>query len=395
MLPIPFPPTTHAADSPHVSAAVYRRRLEVCAACEHHGNHRCLKSDVLLPLTARRKMCACPLDRWSGVESLPPAFRPHPGTQVRVVDPHTWITMRQLIDDTAWMCGHLPGDIDAVIGVARSGLIPAQQIACARHLPLFACRISWSYAEEAVVDVGNGWRLTDYGRKRFRKVLLVDDTAWHGRSMNGATALVRRKFPDVQIVRAAVYATSHSQEFLDAWACTYDGLHYLEWNLFNSGHAETLATDFDGILCPDFSVEEDDDGPRYREALRARRALHTPRRRALSAIITARLEKYRQLTAAWLAHYGIRYQRLVMGPWATKGERERADVAAWKAREFVSTGLEMFVESDPAQAEAIHRQTGKKVLCPALGRVLPARLEYQATQGADEAVLRSPCDRGS
>ena len=90
----------------------------------------------------------------------------------------------------------------------------------------------------------------------------------------------------------------------------------------------------------------------------------------LPAIITARLEKYRAETEAWLADYGIRYKELVMGPWLTKAERERSDVAAWKAKEFDRTGLELFVESDPAQAKAIHRQTGKNVLCPALGKVL-------------------------
>jgi orotate phosphoribosyltransferase len=289
---------------------------------------------------------------------------------MRVVDPNSWVTVRQLIDDAAWLGGHLPGDLDAVIGVARSGLMPAQQIAGTRHLPLFACRISWSHAEEAVVDVGNGWRLCDYQLRPLRKVLLIDDTAWYGRSMDWATTVVRRWLPGAEIVRAAVYATSHSQAFLDAWACTYDGLHYLEWNLFNSGHAETLATDFDGILCPDFTAEEDDDGPRYLEAMRGRPALQTPRRAVLPAIITSRLEKYRSETMQWLADYGIRYRQLLMGPWRTRAERERADVAGWKARQFLSTGLKMFVESDPAQAVAIHRRTGKSVLCPALGKLL-------------------------
>lgn len=381
MLQAPFPRTTHPADSPRASGGVYRRRLEVCAACERRRGSRCRKSDMLLTLRARRKQSACPLDRWAPVETLPPAFRPNSGAEIRIIDPNAWLTTRQLIDDTAWMNGYLPGDIDAVIGIARSGLIPAQQIACMRHLPLLACRIGWSHAEEAVVDVGNGWRLCDYDRQPFRKLLLVDDTAWHGRSMSWATAVVRRSFPRAQIVRAAVFATSHSQEFLDAWACTYDGLHYLEWNLFNSGHAETLATDFDGILCPDFSTEEDDDGPRYVEALRNRPALQTPRRVAVGAIITARLEKYRRETEAWLAHYGIRNRRLVMGPWATQAERQRADVAAWKSRQFLSTGLDLFVESDPAQAATIHWRTGKKVLCPALGKVLEiARHQQKAVR---------------
>ena len=110
------------------------------ADAEHHSGGRCLKSDMLLTLRARRKESTCPLDRWPAIDALPPAFRPNSGAEVRSVDPNTWITTGQLINDTAWLGGYLPGDIDAVIGIARSGLIPAQQIACMRHLPLLACR---------------------------------------------------------------------------------------------------------------------------------------------------------------------------------------------------------------------------------------------------------------
>jgi hypothetical protein len=248
--------------------------------------------------------------------------------------------------------------------------MPGQLIACMRHLPLFACRLGWSHASAAIVDVGNGWRLRDQARSAYRTVLLVDDTAWHGVSMAEASEMVGRAFPGAEVLRVAIYATTQSQERLDAWACTYDGVHYLQWNLFNSGHADRLATDFDGILCPDFTAEQDDDGPGYLAALRARPALQTPRRRPLPAIITARLEKYREPTLAWLARYGIRCRKLVMGPWGSQAERSRSDVAAWKAEQFLATGLDLFVESDPRQARRIRELTGKRVLCPALGFVL-------------------------
>lgn len=75
-----------------------------------------------------------------------------------------------------------------------------------------------------------------------------------------------------------------------------------------------------------------------------------------------------------------------MGPWTTKAERERADVAAWKARAFLAAGLQLFVESDPVQAAAIHWRTGKKVLCPALGKVLEDAVNRQPVIGLPAAM---------
>ena len=193
----PFPQTRRPADSPRASGARYRRRLEVCAACEHHGGSRCLKSDMLLTLRARRKESTCPVDRWSAMTRCRLRSGRIPGqkyaawTRAPGSPPGNW----SMTPPGSWLLAgrHRRGHRDRPLRAD-----PAQQIACMRHLPLLACRIAWSHAAEAVVEVGNGWRLCNYDRQPFRKVLLVDDTAWLGRSMNWATAIVRKNFPEVR-----------------------------------------------------------------------------------------------------------------------------------------------------------------------------------------------------
>jgi len=42
----------------------YRRRLEICDACDQRRGNRCLKCGCRLSLKARGRAFRCPLDRW-------------------------------------------------------------------------------------------------------------------------------------------------------------------------------------------------------------------------------------------------------------------------------------------------------------------------------------------
>jgi len=53
------------ADGCHtVTAEQYRRRLEICDACDQRRGNRCLKCGCRLSLKARGRAFRCPLDRW-------------------------------------------------------------------------------------------------------------------------------------------------------------------------------------------------------------------------------------------------------------------------------------------------------------------------------------------
>lgn len=280
-----------------------------------------------------------------------------------------YLTAEDLARDALSLIPRLPPDVTAVYGSARSGLVPATLLAEMLHLPLVVIR----NRQGDTVPAGHGWRLLEGVPKSPGKALVVDDTVMTGNSL----LRVKQILEDVpgEKVFATIYCNPAAVTKPDLWAVDLGWPHLLEWNLFNSVLLDSFALDFDGILCRDCPPADDDDGPRYRKFLREVPPLHLVRKRPIKLIVTARLEKYRPETLAWMDRWGIRVKQLVMGPWTTKAERSRHDVAAWKAGELQrwfrrASGIKprMFIESDPRQARRIAQLTGGLVVCPAAKR---------------------------
>ncbi|MCA9030021.1 MAG: hypothetical protein KDA66_04385 [Planctomycetaceae bacterium] len=263
----------------------------------------------------------------------------------------------------------LPDDIHRIVGIARSGLSVATHVAMALHLPLYIARQS----KGDIVEGGNGWRLYERSQPANGRTLLIDDTVMSGNSMNEVRPIVERRFGET--VTAAIYVNPLGRFRPDFCGVDLAWPHLLEWNLFNSVHLPQCAFDFDGILCHDCPVEDDDDGPRYQQFLHNVKPLYLVRKRPIPLIVTARLEKYRDFTEDWLKRWGMQAERLVMGPWHNLAERRAIDVAAYKAKHFEDHiqkrggGIpQFFIESNEYQARRIAQLTKGIVVCPQAGR---------------------------
>ena len=236
----------------------------------------------------------------------------------------------------------MPPDVTRIVGVPRSGMIPAAAIASKLHLPLYTIR-DWE-----VIPAGAGFR-TGWGTPNgdAGRCVFVDDTLHNGYTFR--TLRERRLLRDEHLT-AVVYAIDPSQ--VDFHQHVLPTPHFLEWNLLNTAYVQHLATDFDGIICHN---------PPHQE-----RPKFLPRHSAVKTIISARPEAEREQAAAWLARYGVRYQALRLWP-GTEADRWNIDqVAAWKAQECAWADVEFYIESEPALADAI-RGHGLRVLCPAQG----------------------------
>ena len=112
-----------------------------------------------------------------------------------------------------------------------------------------------------------------------------------------------------------------------------------------------------------------------------------PRRR-LRTIVTARLERYRPETEAWLARAGIAYDRLVMLDLATDAERRRTrPQGRFKAAVFAAdAGAALFVESESWQAREIARAAGGKAVFDYQARVMLDRRRAARAQPAAPAA---------
>ena len=68
----------------------------------------------------------------------------------------------------------LPADIDAVVGVPRSGMLPAGIVAVHLHLPLYAAK------NGRIENCGSGYRMNGGTQTKPKHAVLIDDTVMFG-----------------------------------------------------------------------------------------------------------------------------------------------------------------------------------------------------------------------
>ena len=282
--------------------------------------------------------------------------------------PVRFVKSSQFQSDILNLIAQIPPDITAIAGVARSGLSAATMLSMYLHLPMVTIRQTLG----DVVQTGNGWRLggSRHVNPRTEKILVVDDTVMTGNSLKAIKPLIDREFGNA--VYAAIYVNPAAALKPDIWSVDLPWPHILEWNVFNSILSPFTAMDFDGILCHDCPPGSDDDGPKYLDFIRNAPPLYMPRRCPVPLIVTARIEKYRAETEAWLRRHGIAWHRLVMHPAATLRERQRDNIAAYKAHHYAAwaqhfvarPGPHIFFESEDRQAREIAQLSKLLTICP-------------------------------
>lgn len=285
-----------------------------------------------------------------------------------------WLSTDDLMRDTLHLIPKIPKDIDAIVGVSRSGLPSASMLSMMLHLPMFIFRQN----KKDVIYAGGGWRLNGFksdaeAKRDFenpRHVLVVDDTVFTGSSNRIARSALEGKFD--KITYGSIYVNPKARNFPDIWSVDLGWPHMLEWNIFNSVLTPNMVVDFDGILCHDCPIEADDDGEKYLNFIRNAKPKYITRKNHIPMIVTARIEKYRKETVEWLRKNKIKFKNLVMHPAKTLKERRSDDIAAYKAKHYnifcesrkPSPPPFVFLESEERQAKRISQFTKHLVVCP-------------------------------
>ena len=250
----------------------------------------------------------------------------------------------------------LPSDIDIVVGVPRSGMLAASLVALYRNLSL--ADLDGFLAGKLM---GGGERLRRCGE--IRRVLVIDDSVHSGSAIDKAKARIEQMNAEFDVVYCCVYVAPMSREKVDIYMEVCPVPRVFEWNLMHHPILENSCVDIDGVLCIDPTQTENDDGPKYREFLSNVNALVRPTVE-IKALVTCRLEKYRDLTVEWLSNNDIRYKHLFMMNYRTKEERiADKKYAKFKAKIYKKTKTVLFIESSYMQAVEISRLTNKSVFC--------------------------------
>lgn len=250
-----------------------------------------------------------------------------------------------------------PKDIDLIVGIPRSGMLPANLLALYLNKPYTDIE---SFLEGKVYACGyRGNYIKEHGVK---KVLVIDDSVSSGSAIKKAKEKLKGK--PYNFLFAAVYVRSSSKNEVDIFCEIVDGLRVFEWNLFH--HKMILSKscmDIDGVLCRDPSPEENDDGPNYVKFLLTAEPKFVPTVK-INTLITCRLEKYRKATELWLKKHNIEYDNLVMLNMNSAAERRKwGKYGEYKGSFYKNPKYILFIESSLAEAKKIKEVSGKTVYC--------------------------------
>jgi uncharacterized HAD superfamily protein len=252
------------------------------------------------------------------------------------------------------------GNYDLVVGVPRSGMIPAYMIAM--HLNTQAC--SFADLEHNVSLKRMGTRKVKSSIEKAQdalRILIVEDSFVTGvklwEHVERLPLEIQQK-ADVIAIYSAV-KTPRLSFYLELLAYP----RIFEWNIFHHVIVSSSAFDLDGVLCEDPTSEQNDDGEKYCEFILNATPKFIPTL-PIKTIVTSRLEKYRELTKQWLKNNGVEYEELMMIDLPNAEERRRlGNHGTFKATEYKKIKYDLFFESEYRQAVEINQLTKKPVYC--------------------------------
>jgi len=252
--------------------------------------------------------------------------------------------------------------IDLVVGIPRSGMVPAYMIALMLNVD---CTDLDSLVNDTPLKRGLSRKKVNRcnninSPSDAQNILLVDDSIFTGKSLVQELS----KIPDIyqdKITTLAIYSSRIDRNDIDLVFEYVPMPRVFEWNIYHHGILEDSCVDIDGVLCLDPTSLQNDDGEKYIEFLLNAEAKIVPSVR-IHSLVTSRLEKYRSETEAWLKNNQIEYDNLIMLDLPSKEERQKSKShAAHKGKYYKKSDTKFFIESDRSQAIEISKISNKAV----------------------------------
>ena len=200
----------------------------------------------------------------------------------------------------------LPRDFDLIVGIPRSGMLPANLLALYLNKPYTDIH---SFINGHIYKAGARGAFFDI--KEFKKVLVVDDSIASGAAMEECRQNLKHLEKEFSFSYCAVYVIPGKEKSVDYFFEAVPLPRYFQWNLMNHTALAKACFDIDGVLCVDPTDDQNDDGVKYRDFILNAQPLIIPGSR-IGSLVTSRLEKYRTETETWLKKYNVKYDELIM-----------------------------------------------------------------------------------
>lgn len=253
--------------------------------------------------------------------------------------------------------GKFPHNIDLIVGIPRSGMLPANLLALYLNKPFTDID---SFVEGRIY--ASGERGAFINKTNTKQILVVDDSIYSGNALTKAKKKLAPIINDYDIKFAAIIASKEGSEIIDYFCEIIDTPRVFQWNIFHhNGYIPHSCFDIDGVLCQNPPI--DDDGPLYREYITNAIPLYIPTLE-IDTLVTCRLEKYRKETEEWLKKNNVRYKHLVMLNMKTKEDRIKwGKHGQYKGDIYKKSNNILFVESSLSEAIEISKISNKPVFC--------------------------------
>jgi adenine/guanine phosphoribosyltransferase-like PRPP-binding protein len=243
-----------------------------------------------------------------------------------------------------------PVSFDLIVGVPRSGMFIAS---------LIALKLGKGLTTPELLQRGQYWHSSVVNDRlpldKDTHVLLVDDAVYSGNSMATAVKAIRSTNKDIRISKASLIIDKASKDKVDYYHKFVEPPRVYE---FGNG---VLAVDLDGVLCGDCPQNVDEDEKLYIEWLSNARPYLIPSFE-IDAVVTSRLERYRNLTEEWLKKHRVRYRSLHMWDIDSKTQRH-GNFGAYKIKKLLHLKPDMYWESNWSLSKEIWEETRIPTLC--------------------------------
>ena len=256
-------------------------------------------------------------------------------------------------------------NLKGIIGVPRSGMLPATLCALWLNLPMYTVGHDGQLHIMSNSSGFGGLRMQNF-KERDGNILLIDDTLSSGGSMKRTLDCIDTT---ENIITCAVYANPKKLDKIDFYGLALHHPYILDWCFFNTSYMERTYLDFDGILCPNVPITVAQDESKYIDYITNAPPIQhrLPSLYKIKGVVTARLEKYREATEYWLKKNNVEYDELHMFPTEREKERDSNHIeesSNFKADIYSKSSAFIFVESHKLEAKKIHEKSGKVVICP-------------------------------
>ena len=250
---------------------------------------------------------------------------------------------------------------DLIVGVPRSGMIPAYMVSLLLNIHCIALP-AFIRNEKVNKGITRGVGFDFINAHEAKNILIIDDSVLSGKSILDALSKIPKCF-NGRVTTAAIYSTEIERDDVSIVFIKAETPRTFEWNIYHHPVVNNSCYDIDGVLCYDPTEEQNDDGEKYIDFLVNAKPRFIPTQK-INFLVTNRLEKYRTQTENWLSKHGVKYNQLIMLDLATKEARLALDdYYKHKATFYKSCDCTLFVESDINQAIEIANRSNKFVFC--------------------------------